>query len=135
MKKEEGEDKTKKKQEKSQILQRSEIQFEVGKKKTFFFGDDTDLKEKVEENGLEKFPDAETRRQVESYKERPQELNSAAKEVEERGMLGKNNPKEIGENLRSKSTRAGEHAKSYFILKDVFTEKKLACHIENQFQE
>ena len=104
MKKEEEEDKTKKKQEKSQILQRSEIQFEVGKKKTFFFGDDTDLKEK----GLNEFPDVETKRRVEGYQDRSQEVTSTAKEVEDRGMLSKNNPKEIGEDLSSKSTSAGE---------------------------
>ena len=103
----------KKKQEKTQILQRSEIQFDVGKKKTIFFGD-TDPKEEVKENGLKRFPDVETKTRVERHQNRPQEVNSAKNEREgeeekgrERGVGG-DKTTEIKEDPRSKMTAAGE---------------------------
>ena len=97
-----------KKKEKTQILQRSEIQFEVGKKKTVFFGDN-DPNEKVKENGVKGHPAIETKtRVVERYQNRPQEAKEREEEGEERGVVG-DNTAQIEEGPRSKVTAAGEN--------------------------
>ena len=67
----------KKKPETTQILQRSEIQFEVGKKKTFLFGE---TESKKDENCLKRFPDNETERRVESYQNKSQDAITATKD-------------------------------------------------------
>ena len=94
----------KKKKEKKQILQRSEIKFEVGKKKTYFFGD-TDSKEKGEENGLKTYSQVETKGR---YQNRPQEVTLTTKEE---GGAGGDITTEIKEDPRSMVTAtAGEKA-------------------------
>ena len=101
-----------KKKEKTQILQRSEIQFEVGKKKTVFFGD-TDPKEKVKENGVKGHPAIETKtRVVERYQNRPQGAKEKEEEGEERGVVG-DNTTEIEEDPGEKKT------KLVYIFRDI----------------
>ena len=127
----------KKKKEQTQILQRSEIQFEVGNKKTVFFGD-TDSKEKVKENGVKRCPSIETKMRVERYQNRPQEMNATAKqrdeeeeegeEGEERGVVGDNRT-EIKEVPRSKVTTAGQ--KKTRSLNYIFRDKNICKRIEH----
>ena len=118
----------KKKKEQTQILQRSEIQFEVGNKKTVFFGD-TDSKEKVKENGVKRYPSIETKMRVERYQNRPQEMNATTKrrdeeeeEGEEGGVVGDNRT-EIKEVPRSKGTTAGQ--KKTRSLNYIFRDKNM----------
>ena len=75
----------KKNGEKSQILQRSEIQFEVGNKKTFFFGDNGPGN-KTDQSWFEKNQANSSKKGTTRYQPEPQKVNSTATNtVKEKG--------------------------------------------------
>ena len=96
----------KKSGEKSQILQRSEIQFEVGNKKTFFFGDNAGPRNKTDQSWFEKNQaNSSPKKGTTTYQPEPQKVNSASTNtVKEKGELADEGHKKA-EKKNSQSSR------------------------------
>ena len=99
----------KKSGEKSQILQRSEIQLEVGKKKTFFFGDNGP-ENKTDQSWFEK-NQANSSKKGTRYQLEPQKVNSTSTNtVKEKGERADEGNKKA-EKKNSQSSRIPDSGK------------------------
>ena len=100
----------KKNGEKSQILQRSEIQFEVGNKKTFFFGDNGPGN-KTDQSWFEKNQANSSKKGTTRYQPEPQKVNSTATNtVKEKGERADERNKKA-EKKNSQSSRIPDSGK------------------------
>ena len=101
----------KKNGEKSQILQRSEIQFEVGNKKTFFFGDNAGPGNKTGQSWFEKNQANSSKKGTTRYQPEPQKVNlTSTNTVKEKGEWADEGNKKA-EKKNSQSSRIPDSGK------------------------